>query len=81
MPVKWETMWRCTDNQDVGLEAATIERVRNSSLVECCRAENVTGLNWTPKLWMQECMVGERSMGGEAELGGLVERMEVRMPV
>ena len=32
--VQWETMWRCTDNQDVGLEAATIERVRNSSLVE-----------------------------------------------
>jgi hypothetical protein len=24
----------CTDNQDVGLEAAIIERVRNSSLVE-----------------------------------------------
>ena len=26
-------MWGCLDNQDVGLEAATIERVRNSSLV------------------------------------------------
>ncbi len=26
-------------------------------------------------------MVGERSMCGEAEPGGLVERMEVRMPV
>ena len=34
----------CTDNQDVGLEAATIERVRNSSLVKCSRADNVTGL-------------------------------------
>ena len=31
---KWERMWSCTENQDVGLEAATIERVRNSSLVE-----------------------------------------------
>ncbi len=26
--------WSCTDNQDVGLEAATIKRVRNSSLVK-----------------------------------------------
>ena len=32
------------DNQDVGLEAAIIERVRNSSLVECRRADNVPGL-------------------------------------
>jgi len=34
----------CRDNQDVGLEAAIIERVRNSSLVECTGADNVTGL-------------------------------------
>ena len=33
-----------TDNQDVGLEAATIERVRNSSLVKCPGADNVAGL-------------------------------------
>ena len=32
------------DSQDVGLEAATIERVRNSSLVECAGTENVTRL-------------------------------------
>ena len=32
------------DNQDVGLEAATIKRVRNSSLVQGFCAENVTGL-------------------------------------
>ena len=37
-------MSECIDNQDVGLEAATIQRVRNSSLVECTGAENVTGL-------------------------------------
>jgi hypothetical protein len=41
---KWETMFGCTDNQEVGLEAATLERVRNSSLVKCSSAENVTGL-------------------------------------
>jgi hypothetical protein len=37
-------MWDCTDNQEVGLEAATLERVRNSSLVKWFRADNVTGL-------------------------------------
>jgi hypothetical protein len=37
-------MWVRTDNQDVGSEAAIIERVRNSSLVKWIRAENSTGL-------------------------------------
>ena len=37
-------MWDCTDSQEVGLEAATLERVRNSSLVEWSGADNVTGL-------------------------------------
>ena len=34
----------CTDNQEVGLEAAILERVRNSSLVKCPGADNSTGL-------------------------------------
>ena len=34
----------CRDNQDVGSEAATIQRVRNSSLVKWSGADNVTGL-------------------------------------
>jgi hypothetical protein len=37
-------MWCCADSQDVGLEAAIIERKRNSSLVKRHCAENVTGL-------------------------------------
>jgi hypothetical protein len=37
-------MSECRDNQEVGLEAATLKRVRNSSLVKCSGAENVTGL-------------------------------------
>jgi hypothetical protein len=37
-------MWIRIDNQDVGLEAAIIERVRNSSLVKWICAENSTGL-------------------------------------
>jgi hypothetical protein len=41
---KWETMWDCRDSQEVGLEAAILKRVRNSSLVKRSCAENVTGL-------------------------------------
>jgi hypothetical protein len=41
---KWETMFERRDNQEVGLEAAILERVRNSSLVKCSGADNVTGL-------------------------------------
>jgi hypothetical protein len=44
---KWETMFECTDNQEVGLEAAILERVRNSSLVKCSSADNSTGLKRT----------------------------------
>ena len=37
-------MFECIDNQEVGLEAAILERVRNSSLVKWSGADNVTGL-------------------------------------
>ena len=37
-------MCDCSDSQEVGLEAAILERVRNSSLVEWSRADNVPGL-------------------------------------
>ena len=37
-------MWDRPDSQEVGLEAAILERVRNSSLVEWSRADNVSGL-------------------------------------
>ena len=47
---KWKRMSECPDNQDVGLEAATIKRMRNSSLVECTGAENVTGLKHTTEI-------------------------------
>ena len=40
-------MWSRSDNQEVGLEAATLERVRNSSLVKWFRADNVAGLKYT----------------------------------
>ena len=37
-------MWERIDNQEVGLEAAILERKRKSSLVKRTRAENITGL-------------------------------------
>ncbi len=46
---KWQRMWDVPDNQEVGLEAAILERVRNSSLVEKSCADNVTGLSHAPK--------------------------------
>ena len=47
MCAKWERMWSRGDNQEVGLEAAILERVRNSSLVKWFRADNVAGLKRT----------------------------------
>jgi hypothetical protein len=44
MVAKWERKCDRSDSQEVGLEAAILERVRNSSLVEWCCAENPTGL-------------------------------------
>ena len=43
MYAKWKTMWNFENNQDVGSEAATIKRVRNSSLVERLCAEDDRG--------------------------------------
>ena len=74
-------MWDRPDNQEVGLEAATLERVRNSSLVKWFRADNVTGLKhdteaaafldmarprWATSVVQAEGWVGERSRAGEA---------------
>jgi hypothetical protein len=73
-------MWDRPDNQEVGLEAATLERVRNSSLVKWSCADNVAGLKRTAEAaatprehclrlrgvgWWW-CWVGERHAGGEA---------------
>jgi hypothetical protein len=80
----------CTDSQDVGLEAATIERVRNSSLVEWSGTDNETRLK--PDTEARDCgntMVGERSRdqrsqtertGGEkrSENAGMSSAMSAR---
>ena len=62
-------MFDCTDNQDVGLEAATIKRVRNSSLVKWSGADNVTGLKHGAEatdFTSNRGVVGERSRASEA---------------
>ena len=64
-PAEWERMWERIDNQEVGLEAAILERKRNSSLVKRTCAEDVTGLSWIPKLRTPQGVVGERSMCSE----------------
>ena len=43
-------MWSREDNQEVGLEAATLERVRNSSLVKWFCADNLAGLKYTAEV-------------------------------
>ena len=62
-------MWSRLDNQEVGLEAAILERVRNSSLVKWFRADNVAGLKYTTETAdIQRLLgvVGERPARGEA---------------
>jgi hypothetical protein len=71
------------NSQDVGLEAAIIERVRNSSLVECAGTDNVARLKHRTEALdpsQPTGMVGERCVRAEARLRRLVERTEVRMP-
>ena len=63
-------MWDRGDNQEVGLEAAILERVRNSSLVKWFRADNVAGLKYAAEAVSATdgCWVGERRAPGEAGL-------------
>ena len=70
-------MWDRSDNQEVGLEAAILERVRNSSLVKWFRADNVAGLKHTAEAvaFMRACLVPSGAgpgvwMGRGASCGG-----------
>ena len=75
-------MWDCPDSQEVGLEAATLERVRNSSLVEWSCADNVTGLKSRAEVAdfrRKTGVVGERRSCSEATAEAGVERGRVRM--
>ena len=62
---KCKRKWEHADSQDVGLEAATIERVRNSLLAECGPAPIMYGgSSKVPKRRMSAFagVVGERSV-------------------
>ena len=87
-------MWGRIDNQEVGLEAAILERVRNSSLVKWFRADNVAGLKHTAEAValttyspavrfvrvVQVCgWVGERRVTGKRQGDLAVEVARVRM--
>ena len=51
-------MWSCVDNQEVGLEAAILERVRNSSLVKLFCADNLAGLKLSAEAVAFTCVTG-----------------------
>ena len=58
-------MWGRIDNQEVGLEAAILERVRNSSLVKWFRADNVAGLKHTAEaVALTQSSPADRLCGG-----------------
>ena len=63
-------MFNRDDSQEVGLEAAILERVRNSSLVKWLCADNVVGLEVHRRNRGNEivlfCWVGERRAFCEA---------------
>ena len=78
-------MWSRRDNQEVGLEAATLERVRNSSLVKWFRADNVAGLKHITEAGTvghpsaSVGWVGERRVAAKRTVRPAVERTRVRM--
>ena len=53
--------------------------MRNSSLVERQGIDNNRASNTVPKLSQYLYWVGEHSIGGEAVLSGIVERIEKQM--
>src|SRR4029450_13096175 len=71
-------MWDRTDNQEVGLEAATLERVRNSSLVKWFRADNVRGLKHTAEAVALTRQPGRPLEGAVQVCGWVGERRATR---
>ena len=67
-------MWDRRDNQEVGLEAAILERVRNSSLVKWFRADNVAGLKHTAEAVALQHVPVVASRGAGQGLGWVGER-------
>jgi len=77
-------MWKRSDSQEVGLEAAIFQRKRNSSLVKRVCAENITGLKPGTEAsnapFLREwCVVEEYSCRGEGGPKGPLEQQEELM--
>src|SRR5205814_10647375 len=70
-------MWGRIDNQEVGLEAATLERVRNSSLVKWFRADNVAGLKHTAEAVTLHRSARRFPFGGVGQVVGWVGERRV----
>ena len=62
-------MWDRWDNQEVGLEAAILERVRNSSLVKWSCADNVAGLKRTAEAVAMTSISGVSVPDGQGVVG------------
>ena len=62
-------MWSRGDNQEVGLEAAILKRVRNSSLVKWFCADNVAGLKRTAEAVATTRVAGARNWSAGVLLG------------
>ena len=62
-------MWSRVDSQEVGLEAAILERVRNSSLVKWFCADNVAGLKRTAEAVATTQVAGARNWSAGVLLG------------
>ena len=70
-------MWDRRDNQEVGLEAATLERVRNSSLVKWFRADNVAGLKHTAEAVALRRTARRQTLGLSGQVTGWVGERRV----
>ena len=66
MTAEWQRSSRGSDSQEVGLEAAILERVRNSSLVVVARRRECSGLSRLPK---RRIVVGPPVGGRTAVVG------------
>ena len=79
---QWQRKWDRGDSRDVGLEAATISKVRNSLPVEPSCAENDGDSSVVPQSRIQVYLNGRRASttAEKRHRQGAVERRRVRMP-
>ena len=80
---QWQRKWDRRDSRDVGLEAATISKVRNSLPVEPSRAENERDSSLAPQSRTLCASTSGRRASPTAwkpYRQGTVERRRVRMP-